>query len=64
MGDRCLMSWYIRCSVRRVHAGYNQPMVLVFRSPRADVRQLPLPVDAGIGAKVDQNYFAAQAIRR
>ena len=40
------------------------PASRVLRGPRADVRQRPQPVDAGVGPEVDEDDASAESLRR
>src|SRR4051794_5839604 len=51
----------LECELRRVDADHHQSVMLVFLGPRADIRKCTLPIDAGIGAEIDQDDLAAQA---
>src|SRR6476646_8015681 len=39
---------------------YDQPLILIFLSPRADIRKLAAPIDARIGPELDQHDFPLQ----
>ena len=48
----------------RVHADRDEPVIPVGLVPRADVRERPEPVDAGVRAEVDDDDLPAQAVGR
>jgi hypothetical protein len=50
--------------LRRVDADHDQPLILVLLVPRADVAERAQPVDARVGAEVDEDDLPAQAHRR
>src|SRR5204863_9151881 len=48
------------CELRRVPADHDQSLILVLLAPRADIRKGAEPVDAGVGAKVDEDDLSPQ----
>src|SRR5262245_2590802 len=52
------------CEFRRVHADYDQTLILVFLPPGTNVGQRPQAVDAGVGPEVDENDFALELLLR
>src|SRR5580765_6627528 len=46
---------FLECKFWGVHADDDQPLFFVLGGPRANVRQCPKPVDAGIRPELDEN---------
>src|SRR5688572_12612538 len=55
---------FLESELRRMDADHYQPLILVFRGPRADIRSSPQPVDAGVGPEIDEDDLSAQSLRR